>query len=49
MKILLLVFLIILKYNLHSSELIDIIGHTKYYKTKSDETFKPYGITENDI
>ncbi len=33
MKILLLVFLIILKYNLHSSELIDIIG-----KTKSDET-----------
>ena len=38
MKILLLVFLIILKYNLHSSELIDIIGHIKHYKTKSDET-----------
>ncbi len=38
MKTLLLVFLIILKYNLHSSELIDIIGHIKYYKTKSDET-----------
>ena len=38
MKILLLVFFIILKYNLHSSELIDIIGHIKYYKTKSDET-----------
>ena len=38
MKILLLVFFIILKYNLHSNELIDIIGHIKYYKTKSDET-----------
>ena len=38
MKIILLVFIILFKYNLHSNELIDLIGNDKYYKTKQDET-----------
>ena len=37
MKILLLVLLFILKYNLYSNELIDIIGNISFYKTKNDE------------
>ena len=38
MKIILFSLILILKYNLHSSELIDLIGNDKYYKTKLDET-----------
>ena len=38
MKIILLVFIILFKYSLHSNELIDLIGNDKYYKTKQDET-----------
>ena len=38
MKIILFSLILILKYNLYSSELIDLIGNDKYYKTKLDET-----------
>ena len=38
MKILLLILLVTVKYNIHSAELIDLIGYDKYYKTKKDET-----------
>ena len=38
MKILLIILSILLNYNIHSSELIDLIGYDKYYKTKKDET-----------
>ena len=38
MKIFLIILLIILNHNIHSSELIDLIGYDKYYKTKKDET-----------
>ena len=38
MKILLIILSIAINYNIHSSELIDLIGYDKYYKTKKDET-----------
>ncbi len=38
MKIILCILFFICKYNLHSSELIDLIGNDKYYKIKQDET-----------
>ena len=38
MKIILFIFLSLHNYNLYSSELIDLIGNTKYYTTKQDET-----------
>ena len=38
MKILLIILSIAINYNIHSFELIDLIGYDKYYKTKKDET-----------
>ena len=38
MKIFLIILSIAINYNIHSSELIDLIGYDKYYKTKKDET-----------
>jgi len=38
MKKFLIILLISLNYNIHSTELIDLIGYDKYYKTKKDET-----------
>ena len=38
MKIILFILIFTFKYNLHSNELIDLIGYDKYYKTKQDET-----------
>ncbi len=38
MKILLIILSILLNHNTYSSELIDLIGYDKYYKTKKDET-----------